>query len=89
MFSTVLLALTLASVGVPSPAPSAEPVLKFATTPLSKQAEAGRELYGLRCASCHGVDLAGSQDAPPLLQVGAANVDWWVSTGRMPASSDR
>ena len=35
----------------------------FAQT--QQQAEAGRALYGARCATCHGVDLGGSE-APQL-----------------------
>src|SRR5271163_3000387 len=31
----------------------------------TQQAEAGRALYGARCATCHGVDLGGSE-APQL-----------------------
>jgi ubiquinol-cytochrome c reductase cytochrome c subunit len=46
----------------------------------------GREAYAQYCASCHGVDLRGGPAAPTLIGVGAADVDFWVSTGRMPAA---
>jgi ubiquinol-cytochrome c reductase cytochrome c subunit len=36
------------------------------------------------CAICHGADGQGSTKGPSLAQVGAAGVDFWVSTGRMP-----
>ena len=46
----------------------------------------GRELYTQNCSSCHGADLRGGTAAPSLIGVGAADVDFWVSTGRMPAA---
>ena len=46
----------------------------------------GRELYQMRCASCHGANLEGSADAPPLIAVDAAYVDFMLQTGRMPAA---
>jgi alcohol dehydrogenase (cytochrome c) len=32
-----------------------------------RQAEAGRTAYEVSCAGCHGADLTGSSDAPPLI----------------------
>jgi ubiquinol-cytochrome c reductase cytochrome c subunit len=46
----------------------------------------GQHLYTQYCSSCHGVDLRGGAAAPSLIGVGAADVDFWVSTGRMPAA---
>ncbi|MGH3392216.1 MAG: cytochrome bc1 complex diheme cytochrome c subunit [Actinomadura sp.] len=51
----------------------------------------GRELFNQNCASCHGLNAEGTKDAkgkpiaPSLIGVGAASVDFQVSTGRMPA----
>jgi ubiquinol-cytochrome c reductase cytochrome c subunit len=45
----------------------------------------GRELFAVTCASCHGEDAQGTSLAPSLIGVGAAAVDFQVSTGRMPA----
>jgi len=51
----------------------------------------GRQLYNKNCASCHGPEAEGTRDAkgrplaPSLIGVGAASVDFQVSTGRMPA----
>ena len=42
--------------------------------------------YQQTCASCHGADLRGGVNAPSLRGVGAADVDFWVGTGRMPAA---
>jgi ubiquinol-cytochrome c reductase cytochrome c subunit len=54
--------------------------------------DAGRLLFAQTCSSCHGneangVDPDGQATIGPNLQgVGAATVDFWVSTGRMPAA---
>lgn len=53
---------------------------------------AGRLLFAQTCSSCHGslangVNPEGGATIGPNLQgVGAATVDFWVSTGRMPAT---
>ncbi len=45
----------------------------------------GKVLFDENCASCHGVEANGATGlAPPLLGVGPATIDFWVSTGRMP-----
>ncbi len=46
----------------------------------------GRFLYQVHCSSCHGLRLEGSTSAPPLVDVNAAQVDFYVGTGRMPAT---
>jgi ubiquinol-cytochrome c reductase cytochrome c subunit len=48
----------------------------------------GRALFLRNCSSCHGLNAEGSSDAPSLIGVGAASVDFQVSTGRMPAAAD-
>jgi ubiquinol-cytochrome c reductase cytochrome c subunit len=45
----------------------------------------GQATYLQQCATCHGVDLRGGPNAPNIRGVGAAAVDFFVSTGRMPA----
>jgi len=44
----------------------------------------GKALYLQGCSSCHGLAAEGGTDAPSLIGVGAAAVDFQVSTGRMP-----
>jgi ubiquinol-cytochrome c reductase cytochrome c subunit len=46
----------------------------------------GAELYTANCASCHGVHAEGSADGPALRGVGLATVDFFLTTGRMPAA---
>jgi ubiquinol-cytochrome c reductase cytochrome c subunit len=65
--------------------------ITYANPPASYIA-AGRELFAQTCASCHGntangVGPEGQATIGPNLQgVGAATVDFWVSSGRMPAT---
>jgi ubiquinol-cytochrome c reductase cytochrome c subunit len=47
---------------------------------------AGETLYDLHCSACHGIGGVGAK-GPPLLGVGPAAVDFFLSTGRMPLSS--
>lgn len=46
----------------------------------------GKSLFVAHCASCHGMNAEGSAKAPTLVGVGAAAVDFQVSSGRMPAA---
>jgi ubiquinol-cytochrome c reductase cytochrome c subunit len=54
----------------------------------SQQIARGKALFAVGCASCHGLNGEGqtgsSIQGPPLIGVGAAAVDFQVSTGRMP-----
>nr|WP_241238380.1 c-type cytochrome [Nocardioides pantholopis] len=61
------------------------------TEPTAAQVEKGRELFLVGCAFCHGQNGQGistkdgdNQLGPSLVGVGAAAVDFQVSTGRMP-----
>jgi ubiquinol-cytochrome c reductase cytochrome c subunit len=50
----------------------------------SAQLAAGQTLFVENCSSCHGIGAEGGRRAPPLLGVGAATVDLWLSAGWMP-----
>ena len=53
----------------------------------SAQLAEGRNLFVANCQSCHGLFAQGQAGvAPSLIGVGAAAVDFQVSTGRMPAA---
>jgi quinol---cytochrome-c reductase cytochrome c subunit len=45
---------------------------------------AGQALFARNCSSCHGMNAEGTSNGPSLIGVGAAAVDFQVSTGRMP-----
>ncbi len=61
-----------------------------AETITSRDVEAGRQLFEIGCASCHGTNAEGIETTrgnnygPALVGVGAAAVDFQVGTGRMP-----
>lgn len=48
---------------------------------------AGKSLFVAHCSSCHGMNAEGTTTAPTLVGVGAAAVDFQMSTGRMPAAN--
>jgi len=54
------------------------------TTTAAAQLAAGRTLFVENCSTCHGIGAEGGDRAPPLLGVGAATVDLWLSSGWMP-----
>jgi ubiquinol-cytochrome c reductase cytochrome c subunit len=66
-----------------------------ADSPQSDQIEEGRRLFAVGCSSCHGLNAEGGTDGegrvagPSLIGVGAAAVDFQVSTGRMPAAQTK
>jgi len=73
---------TYAAVGVATSA-SAE------TSATSQQTiDEGSKLFAANCATCHGLDAAGTDNAPSLIGVGAASVDFQVGTGRMPMAAN-
>ncbi|WP_324011731.1 MULTISPECIES: cytochrome bc1 complex diheme cytochrome c subunit [unclassified Microbacterium] len=53
----------------------------------SLTAEDGEKLFQANCATCHGLDLQGTDDGPSLYGVGALAVEFQVSTGRMPMAA--
>jgi ubiquinol-cytochrome c reductase cytochrome c subunit len=65
--------------------------ITYANPPAS-YATAGKLLFDQTCSSCHGseangVNASGGPAIGPNLQgVGAATIDFWVTTGRMPAT---
>src|SRR5215468_7389503 len=52
--------------------------------PSSESIAKGADLFARNCATCHGLEAQGTSVAPSLIGVGAAAVDFQVSTGRMP-----
>jgi ubiquinol-cytochrome c reductase cytochrome c subunit len=46
--------------------------------------EDGQKLFQANCATCHGMDLQGTENGPSLYGVGELSVHFQVSTGRMP-----
>jgi len=44
----------------------------------------GKKLFQANCATCHGLNLEGTEAGPSLFGVGELSVHFQVSTGRMP-----
>ena len=61
-----------------------------ATTDLSsaQTIAEGKKQFNANCATCHGLNLQGTETGPSLIGVGAAAVDFQVGTGRMPLAQD-
>jgi ubiquinol-cytochrome c reductase cytochrome c subunit len=55
--------------------------------PTPKYVAAGESLFEAVCSSCHLADAQGGTKAPSLIGVGPATVNFWVTTGRMPAAT--
>ena len=55
-----------------------------ADTGMSAQVAEGKALFQVTCSSCHGLNGEGTTQGPSLVGVGAAAVDFQMSTGRMP-----
>jgi ubiquinol-cytochrome c reductase cytochrome c subunit len=57
------------------------------STEQSAVVDEGSKLFAANCATCHGMNLEGTDEGPTLIGVGAASVDFQVGTGRMPAAA--
>lgn len=55
-----------------------------ADTGTDSQIAHGKALFDVSCSSCHGLNGEGTSEAPTLVGVGAAAVDFQMGTGRMP-----
>lgn len=82
--AVVALALGLLGGGYALAAPTGSPADAAIASGKADDTAQGRSLFVAHCASCHGMNAEGTDKAPTLIGVGAAAVDFQVSTGRMP-----
>lgn len=54
------------------------------TASTTTQVQQGKALFLVGCSTCHGLNGQGSTQAPSLIGVGSASVDFQVGSGRMP-----
>ncbi len=78
----VLLGLLLTGVAYAAVMPSTADA--STTTASADDIAQGQKLFIANCATCHGIGAGGRDNAPSLIGVGAASVDFQVGTGRMP-----
>lgn len=64
------------------------PTKAQAETVSTEDIETGKKLFQANCATCHGPNAEGAEGVPSLVGVGAAAVDFQVSTGRMPMQAN-
>jgi len=84
-YAVVLLGLVTIGVGygaLTTPGSSASAATPGTVSP--QTLAEGQELFVKTCSSCHGMNAQGTSQAPSLVGVGAAAVDFQMSTGRMP-----
>lgn len=72
-----------AVLATPAPMRSADPY--FAMHPSKADLAEGARLFNTRCTSCHGVNMQGTAQGPPLIGIDIQDVDFELRTGRMPA----
>lgn len=79
VLAAALVAAVRSRAETPPPPPTAPPQ--------SDGLRRGADLFALHCASCHGAAGQGTIDGVSLFGVGAAAVDFVLSTGRMPLAN--
>jgi ubiquinol-cytochrome c reductase cytochrome c subunit len=84
-YAVVALALGLLGGGYAVAAPGGSSADAAIASGKADDVAQGKSLFVAHCASCHGLNAEGTAKAPTLVGVGAAAVDFQVSTGRMPA----
>jgi ubiquinol-cytochrome c reductase cytochrome c subunit len=80
--STGLIAHKVAKSSKPTKSSKSSPIHTLALP--SSYIAPGRQLFEENCSACHGPAALGTSRAPNLTGLGAATVDFWVGTGRMP-----
>jgi ubiquinol-cytochrome c reductase cytochrome c subunit len=92
-FALIATALTFTGGAYALATATAEPAQAETTEASPELIAEGKSLYLEGCSSCHGLNLEGIPAAdgkvngPSLIGVGAAAVDFQVSTGRMPLAA--
>ena len=83
----IILFAGLLAVGTGYSAVNAAVSPKAQTQRTAEEIALGKKLFLSNCSSCHGKNAEGTSNAPSLIGVGEASVDFQVSTGRMPGAA--
>ncbi|HEV3289648.1 MAG TPA: c-type cytochrome [Streptosporangiaceae bacterium] len=87
-YAVVLLGLVVIGLGYAAIAGTSSPAYAAPRGgPSALDVAKGAALFAETCSSCHGLNAQGTSAGPSLIGVGAAAVDFQVSTGRMPGKS--
>jgi ubiquinol-cytochrome c reductase cytochrome c subunit len=87
-YAVLLLALTLLGGVYTLAVPSSERADAAIASGKADDVAEGKQLFEAQCSSCHGLNAEGIPgNGPSLIGVGAASVDFQVSSGRMPAAN--
>lgn len=84
-YAVVLSGLLLAGVGYAIVTGAGTASASAPAITAGAQIAQGKQIFSQECATCHGEFAQGTDTGPSLIGVGAAAVDFQVSTGRMPA----
>jgi ubiquinol-cytochrome c reductase cytochrome c subunit len=84
-----LTAIVMATLGAGAGVAATQPAPPGPPPPPSEDIAAGRALYETGCSSCHGLNGEGASLGPPVIGVGAASADFYLSSGRMPLDQPR
>ncbi|MFT4213484.1 MAG: cytochrome c [Microbacterium sp.] len=74
----------LVSGGIYAGASAAMAATEPASTASTLTVDDGKKLFQANCATCHGLNMEGTEDGPSLYGVGELAVEFQMSTGRMP-----
>lgn len=87
-YAVLLLALTLLGGAYTLTVPTSERADAAIASGKADDVAEGKKLFEAQCSSCHGLSVEGIPgNGPSLIGVGAASVDFQVSSGRMPAAN--
>jgi ubiquinol-cytochrome c reductase cytochrome c subunit len=86
-YAVVLVALAAIGTICAFVSPKTDSAEAQSSSTTSQQVAEGRALFDTTCSSCHSLNATGTSNGPSLIGVGAAAVDFQVSTGRMPAQT--
>jgi ubiquinol-cytochrome c reductase cytochrome c subunit len=84
-YAVVLLGLITIGVVYAAVTTHGSPASAAAPAVAGQDIAVGKHIFTDYCSSCHGGLAGGTANGPSLIGVGAAAVDFQVSTGRMPA----
>ncbi|MFF0576466.1 cytochrome bc1 complex diheme cytochrome c subunit [Streptosporangium saharense] len=86
-YAVLLLALGLLGGFYTLAAPTSERADAAIASGRADDVAEGKKLFEQSCSSCHGLNAEGTKNGPTLVGVGAASVDFQVSSGRMPLAN--